>query len=79
MFKGYVDDIDACKKKCLGYGERCKFVEYGWKNGKWCFVVSADAICTTLKKGPNDCGSAGNNGVHSYEYTKGMDKLFKLK
>ena len=69
------NDLDACKKKCLGK-EKCKFVVYGWKDGnKWCTAYSSDKTCKPLKYGPKDCGSRGDNGVHSYEYDEGMITL----
>ena len=79
LFTGDVEDLDACKKKCLDNGARCKFVEYGWKDSNWCYVVSADAGCENLLNGHNDCGSAGNDGVHSFEAIyQGIDTLFEL-
>ena len=73
LFKGYIyGNLDSCKKKCLGYGKRCQFIEYGWKNSNWCSIISSDASCQTLKQGRNDCGSGDNTGVHAYEYKQGI-------
>ena len=76
LFAGSVDDLDACKNKCLE-NEKCKYVEYGWKNSRWCFLVSSDASCPSLKSGKTpDCGSGGDTGVHVYEYRQGMCKFY---
>ena len=69
---GAQNGLEACKKTCLKH-EKCKYVEYGWKNSNWCFVVSSDASCSPLDAGPKpSCGSGGNDGVRVYEYRPGM-------
>ena len=78
LFNQKYGSLDAFKQKCLEYAN-CKFVVHGWNDGnKWCVVISSDATCTKLKSGPNDCGSRGDNGVHSYEFQKGMVALPKI-
>eukprot|EP00746_Dinoflagellata_sp_MGD_P151807 gnl/MRDRNA2_/MRDRNA2_83252_c0_seq5.p1 gnl/MRDRNA2_/MRDRNA2_83252_c0~~gnl/MRDRNA2_/MRDRNA2_83252_c0_seq5.p1 ORF type:complete len:1125 (-),score=274.97 gnl/MRDRNA2_/MRDRNA2_83252_c0_seq5:41-3016(-) len=68
LFKGMVADMDACKTKCSGM-EDCGFIEYGWKNSKWCTVIPAGVDCSNLAAGPKDCGSGGgDNGVHTYQF-----------
>merc|ERR1712224_753302 len=65
VFKGMAADLDACKAKCQSLGE-CGFIEYGWKNSKWCTVIPSGTDCSTLAAGPKDCGSGGgDNGVHT--------------
>lgn len=66
LFKGNTDDLDACKTKCQ-ITENCAFIEYGWKDSKWCTLIPAGTDCSSLSAGPQDCGAGGgNNGVHLY-------------
>ena len=74
LFSAELGDLDACKKKCLTFGKQCMFIVHGWRHGasKWCGVWRTFGVngvhCKSLDQGPHDCGSSGNNGVHSYEY-----------
>jgi hypothetical protein len=68
LFKGMVSDLDGCKTKCQSLDD-CGFIEYGWKNSKWCTVIPAGVDCSNLAAGPKDCGSGGgNNGVRTYRF-----------
>eukprot|EP00746_Dinoflagellata_sp_MGD_P167590 gnl/MRDRNA2_/MRDRNA2_98341_c0_seq1.p1 gnl/MRDRNA2_/MRDRNA2_98341_c0~~gnl/MRDRNA2_/MRDRNA2_98341_c0_seq1.p1 ORF type:complete len:746 (+),score=191.45 gnl/MRDRNA2_/MRDRNA2_98341_c0_seq1:178-2415(+) len=76
-FKGFRDDLKACKKECKNEGpQKCGFIEYGWikKDGsgqttQWCVVHPPGTECSTTKAGPKDCGGGGgDNGVHAYKF-----------
>merc|ERR1719463_344596 len=67
LYKGMQDDLAACKAKCASIAD-CGFIEYGWKDSKWCTVISKDTDCSELADGALDCGAGGgDNGVHTYE------------
>ena len=78
LFSGPLESgsLYACKQKCLQHSN-CKYVVHGWNDGyKYCHVIGSDAQCRPLQTGHNDCGDGGgDNGVHSYEFQKGMITL----
>lgn len=68
LFTGALGDFEACKQKCMEFADY-GFIVHGFKGGTrlWCGVLSADETCASLNSGPGDCGSNGNDGVHSYK------------
>lgn len=69
LFNGGAGDLAACKAECLKH-PACAYVAHGWAGGasKWCMAFEATGVdvASPLKTGPNDCGSSGNDGVHTY-------------
>ena len=60
-------NLQTCKNKCLE-DKDCTRISYGWADSTYCTCYKSNTICTPLKNGPTDCGSSGNNGVHTYEF-----------
>ena len=80
-FGGYLTNgtLQSCKKKCLE-DKDCKIIAYGWHSGNstWCTGHKSHITCMPLKNGPTDCGSVGNNGVHTYEFKSGRFELISV-
>lgn len=69
LFQGALGTLEDCKQKCLEFAD-CGWILHGWKGGTdpYCAVWSTIEDCVTIKSGANDCGSSGNDGVHTYKY-----------
>jgi len=68
-WRGMKPSLEACKQTCQSMGEKkCSFIDYGWRNSKWCVVHPPQTICT-VKAGRKDCGGGrGDTGVHAYKF-----------
>ena len=59
-----VGGLEACQRRCEQNGD-CEYAVHGWPHAPhWCTLLKQ---CTEpLKKGADDCGSRGDNGVKTY-------------
>eukprot|EP00662_Eupelagonemidae_sp_cell21_P058163 gene58163-biopygen101781 len=73
VFNDPLGDLDACKAKCISFGDQCGYVVSGWIGGDtmedWCGIQKPGDCDVPLVAGHEDCGAAGgDNGVHTYVY-----------
>ena len=68
-----VGNLSKCKEECLKNGN-CRYVIHGWTAGtsNWCTAFNSAHSCSMpLHRGQGDCGSTGDDGVHTYEFVSG--------
>merc|ERR1711972_568768 len=68
VYQGNVGSTAQCKQKCSSM-HNCQYAVSGWAGSSWC-TLYGHGNCGRLAHGPNDCGSTGDNGVHSYKRTR---------
>jgi hypothetical protein len=69
LYNDWLGGLDDCKNKCLAF-VTCGFIQWGWYDNAstWCTVIPSTQLCGSLHTGTSGCGTAGNNGVQTYQY-----------
>mmetsp|Transcript_14852 Transcript_14852/g.27502 ORF Transcript_14852/g.27502 Transcript_14852/m.27502 type:complete len:331 (+) Transcript_14852:76-1068(+) len=64
--------LDACKARCLTWGEECGIVEYGWTTGdpEWCYIWDSSQKCKKMDLACQESAMGNGFGAKAHRLLK---------